>query len=178
MITGLVLSGGRGDRVNGEDKGLMPYEGRPRVAYSIDALRPHCDQLFLNCNRNQDAYERFGLPLVSEPDPDYPGPLVTLSQLLPELPGDQFLILPCDTPGIRPDHIALLMEAAEQFPEHWVYFLSAGREHPLHALVPAELVPQLVRQVRTGERQMMRMLQQVKSLGVKLREDVLLNLNT
>ncbi|SIP94405.1 NTP transferase domain-containing protein [Marinobacterium stanieri] len=178
MITGLVLSGGRGERVDGADKGLMLHEGLPRVQYSIEALRPHCDQLYLNCNRNHDQYERFGLPLLSEPEPDFPGALVALSQLLPELPGDQFLILPCDTPGIRADHINLLLEAAEQYPEHWIYFISAGREHPLHALIPEPLVPQLVRRVAAGERQMIRVLQQVKSVGIKLRQDVLLNLNT
>ncbi len=177
MITGLVLSGGRGERVDGADKGLLPYEGRPRVEYSIDALKPHCDHLYLNCNRNEDQYERFGLPLLSEPAPDFPGALVALSQLLPELPGDQFLILPCDTPGILPEHIKLLLDASEQYPEHWIYFISDGREHPLHAFIPAVLVPQVVRRVNEGERQMMRVIQQIKSVGIKLRQDVLLNLN-
>ncbi len=177
MITGLILSGGRGTRVGGADKGLLPYYGRPRVEYSIDALRPHCDRLYLNCNRNPGLYSIYGLPLLSEPQHDFPGPLVALSRLLPDLPGETFLILPCDTPGIRPEHIALLLEAAKEYPEHWVYLTSDGHEHPLHALLPARLVPELVRLVEAGETRMMRVLRELPSVGVELKEDRLLNMN-
>ncbi|GAA0690911.1 molybdenum cofactor guanylyltransferase MobA [Marinobacterium maritimum] len=177
MTTGLILSGGSGRRVGGADKGLLPYQGRPRVEYSIDALRPHCDRLYLNCNRNPGLYSMFGLPLLSDPQHDFPGPLVALAQLLPELPGNRFLILPCDTPGIRPEHIALLLDAANVYPGHWIYLSAYGREHPLHALIPATLVPELVRLVETGEARMMRVLRDMPSVGVELKEDVLLNMN-
>ncbi len=177
MITGLILSGGRGLRVGGADKGLLPYRGRPRVEYSIDALSPHCDRLYLNCNRNPGLYSIFGLPLLSEPQHDFPGPLVALAQLLPELPGSRFLILPCDTPGIRTEHIALLLDAAQKYPEHWIYLSSGGREHPLHALIPAALVPELVQRVEAGETRMMRVLQEMASIELALKGDVLLNLN-
>lgn len=177
MTTGLILSGGRGRRVGGADKGLLPHEGRPRVEYSIDALRPYCDRLYINCNRNPGLYSLFGLPLLSDPQHDFPGPLVALAQLLPELPGSRFLILPCDTPGIRPEHIALLLDAAKEHPDHWVYLTSGGREHPLHALLPARRVPDLVRLVEGGETRMMRVLRELPSVGVEVKEDRLLNMN-
>ncbi|GAA0792149.1 molybdenum cofactor guanylyltransferase [Marinobacterium sediminicola] len=178
MITGLILSGGRGTRVGGADKGLLPWQGRPRVEYSIDALRPYCDQLYLNCSRNPGLYSLYGLPLLTELKHDFPGPLTTLARWLPELPGDAFLILPCDTPGIRPEHIEQLLHAGRQHPEHWLYLTSEGRKHPLHSLIPVARVPQLVKGVESGESRMMRMLQRMDSLEVPLKENAVLNMNT
>jgi molybdopterin-guanine dinucleotide biosynthesis protein A len=36
-ITGVILAGGRGSRLGGVDKGLVPLHGRPLIGYAIDA---------------------------------------------------------------------------------------------------------------------------------------------
>lgn len=87
------------------------------------------------------------------------------------------LILSCDTPGIWPEHIKLLLQAAKQYPAHWIYLTSDGREHPLHALLSARLVPELVRLIEAGETRMMGGLQAVNSVAVELESTALLNLN-
>lgn len=177
MITGLILSGGRGRRVGGADKGLLPWQGRPRVAYSIDALRPHCDRLYLNCSRNPGQYARFGLPLLADLQHDFPGPLVALARLLPALPGETFLILPCDSPGVRAQHVAALLAAARRAPGQCLHLRSDGRDHPLHLLLPATQVPTLSRLVARGERRMMALLQRLASRAVTLEDGLALNLN-
>ena len=45
-ITGVVLAGGRGRRMGGEDKGLLPFHGRPLASHALDTLGDeHADTL-------------------------------------------------------------------------------------------------------------------------------------
>jgi molybdopterin-guanine dinucleotide biosynthesis protein A len=38
LIAGLVLSGGRGQRMGGTDKGLQPFQGAPMVMHTLMRL--------------------------------------------------------------------------------------------------------------------------------------------
>ncbi|GGC03760.1 molybdenum cofactor guanylyltransferase [Marinobacterium zhoushanense] len=175
---GLILAGGRGTRAGGADKGLLQYEGRALIEYSIDALHPFCDPIFINCNRSQEQYAQYGLPLIGDPDDSFPGPLRALAQLLPSLPAGNLITLPCDTPGITEQHIQQLIDASRQQPGAWVYISAGGRDHPLHALLPAELIPALIEHVNaTGEVRLMRALAHFPHVSVELAEDPALNLN-
>ncbi|KEA64532.1 Molybdopterin-guanine dinucleotide biosynthesis protein MobA [Marinobacterium lacunae] len=175
---GLILAGGRGTRAGGEDKGLLEYQGRALVEFSIQALQPFCDPLFINCNRNQDRYARYGLPLLSDPDDSHPGPLRALAQLLPHLPDKDLITLPCDTPGVRSEHIQQLIDGSRSQPGHWIYAAAAGRDHPLHAILPASLIPELTALVAdTGETRLMRALAQLPSVRVDIDDAFDLNLN-
>ena len=65
-LTGLILAGGRARRMGGEDKGLLPYRGRPLIEHAIERLRPQASALAINANRSRAAYARFGFPVVAE----------------------------------------------------------------------------------------------------------------
>lgn len=176
--TGLVLAGGRGRRMGGQDKGLIEHEGRPLVSYSLDALQPYCQQIYINCNRNREAYAAFGHPLISDPDDSFPGPLRALADLLPELPDNDLLILPCDTPGIGPEHIKTLIEVSLNYPGHWVFLRADGRDHPLHALLPQSIKASLLEFIRqSGEQRLMRAIDALPHVAIELSDSLLLNLN-
>lgn len=179
MITGLVLAGGRGRRVGGADKGLLLYQGQPMAKYSLDALSPWCSRLFINCNRNAEQYAALGATTVTDRVTDFPGPLVALADLLPCLPGARFLILPCDTPGVRAAHVAQLLQASERHPGAWVYLRAEGRDHPLHACVPRTLLSSLRHQVQErGETRMMALLGQLPSVALPVTDAHAFNCNT
>nr|WP_246589615.1 NTP transferase domain-containing protein [Marinobacterium ramblicola] len=174
----MILAGGRGTRAGGADKGLIQYEGRALIEYSIDALRPFCDPIFINCNRNRDLYAQYGLPLVSDPDDSFPGPLRALAQLLPSLPTGHLITLPCDSPGISAQHIQQLVDANRQQPGKWIYATAGDRDHPLHAILPAELIPELITHVNTtGEVRLMRALAHFPHMSVEFEGDPMLNMN-
>jgi len=176
--TGLILAGGRGSRAGGADKGLLPFQGRAMIEYSIEALSPFCHPIFINCNRNHTRYAQYGLPLISDPDDSFPGPLRALVQLLPSLPAGDLITLPCDTPGVHAEHIRRLVDAARQAPGSWVYATAGGRDHPLHALLPAALIPKLIEWVEsTGEARLMRALDHFPNVRVELDDALELNLN-
>ena len=58
-ITGVILAGGRGQRMGGIDKGLMALVGKPMVTYVLDALRPQVATIVISANRNLDQYAAF-----------------------------------------------------------------------------------------------------------------------
>ncbi|WP_432696811.1 NTP transferase domain-containing protein [Marinobacterium sp. YM272] len=177
-LTGLVLAGGRGRRTGGQDKGLIDFEGRPLVSYSLAALEPLCHRIYINCNRNHDAYAAFGYPLISDPDDSFPGPLRALGELLPQLPDEDLIILPCDSPGIGQTQLETLVEISQTYPDHWVYLRADGRDHPLHALLPRSLRQPLLTFIReSGEQRLMRAIDALPHVAVELADAPLLNLN-
>ena len=71
----LLLAGGRGQRMGGQDKGLVTWQGQPLIAYAQRVARPLTDDLIISCNRNPDQYARFADQLVSDGNDDFAGPL-------------------------------------------------------------------------------------------------------
>ena len=59
-ITGLVLAGGMGRRMDSRDKGLVPFRGKPMVAHVIERLASQVGPLIINANRSLDENGTFG----------------------------------------------------------------------------------------------------------------------
>ena len=57
-ITGVILAGGRAQRMGGQDKGLIDVNGRAMVDYVIRALRPQVGELLINANRHARRTQR------------------------------------------------------------------------------------------------------------------------
>lgn len=112
QITGLVLAGGRGSRMGGLDKGLVPFEGRPLVAHAIERLAPQVGPLLINANRHAEAYAAFGVPVVADALADYPGPLAGLLAGLEQAGTEWLVSVPCDTPRFPADLVARLAASA------------------------------------------------------------------
>ena len=54
-VTGLILAGGRGQRLGGVDKGLQPWRGRPLVDHALARLAPQVSEVMISANRNASA---------------------------------------------------------------------------------------------------------------------------
>ncbi len=76
-ITGLILSGGRGSRMGGIDKGLQAFNGVPLALHTLLRLSPQVGATMISANRNLEAYEAFGAPVWPDSTAlgDYAGPL-------------------------------------------------------------------------------------------------------
>jgi molybdopterin-guanine dinucleotide biosynthesis protein A len=59
LVTGLLLAGGQARRMGGNDKGLLPLNGRPLAAWGLERLAPQVDEVLISANRNQAQYEKF-----------------------------------------------------------------------------------------------------------------------
>lgn len=94
----LLLAGGRGQRMGGQDKGLLEWRGRPLIAWLHDVARPLTDELLLSCNRNHARYAGYADLLVSDDEDGFPGPLAGIRAGLAAASHRWLLLLPCDTP--------------------------------------------------------------------------------
>jgi molybdenum cofactor guanylyltransferase len=160
-ITGLVLAGGRGQRMGGADKGLQHLHGKPLAAHVLARLAPQVGTLAISANRNRDVYAALGAPwhaeVLTDTLPDYPGPLAGLLAGLRAAHTEWLLSAPCDSPwlpadlGVRLAQAALAQGAAIATATS----VNAAGEtslHPVFALVHTSLADDLAAFLDAGER--------------------------
>ena len=68
-VTAVILAGGRGSRLGGQDKGLLDWNGKPLVETLIDQLQKQRLDIVINANRNQDRYCAYGYDVRCGVDP-------------------------------------------------------------------------------------------------------------
>ncbi|MFL6712643.1 MAG: molybdenum cofactor guanylyltransferase MobA [Sulfurifustis sp.] len=151
-ITGVILAGGRGSRMGGDDKGLVTLNGKPMVWHVMTRLRPQVGALLISANRNQERYAAFGVPVVPDLLPDFQGPLAGIASALQHAQTAYVVTAPCDSPLIGPDLVtrlarALVVESAEVAVAH-----DGSREHPVFLLLERALAPSLTAFLSAGER--------------------------
>jgi molybdopterin-guanine dinucleotide biosynthesis protein A len=110
-ITGVILAGGRGQRMGGVDKGLQDLDGRPLVQWVLARLAPQVDAVVINANQNPARYAARGCRVLPDAIPDFAGPLAGLHAALSQATTPLLLTVPCDSPFL-PDDLAQRLHAA------------------------------------------------------------------
>ena len=97
-ITGLVLAGGRAQRMGGIDKGLIPFKGIPLIESVLERLKPQVHTILINANRNHSIYSSYGYPVLADEDDSFSGPLAGFVAGLKACKTPYLLTVPCDSP--------------------------------------------------------------------------------
>ncbi len=97
-ITGLILAGGRAQRMGGIDKGLVSFMGKPLIEHAIARLSPQVTTILINANRNHDRYAQYGHAVIADDYPDFAGPLAGFAAGLEDCKTEYLLSVPCDSP--------------------------------------------------------------------------------
>lgn len=176
----LLLAGGRGQRMGGQDKGLLLWNGQPLIAHLQRLTRPMTDDLIISCNRNHAQYAPFADQLVSDDSPDFPGPLAGIRAGLAAARYEHLLVLPCDVPNIDVGLLGELCEAARQQPRVPVMVRHGEYWEPLICIIPTSLQIQVEQAWQTGERSPRKIFLQLGGVGVECtaNDPRLANLNT
>ncbi len=151
-ITGVILAGGRGSRLGGVDKGLVPLHGRPLIERVIDALRPQVGALLISANRNRDIYASCGYPVIADVMGDYDGPLAGMLSAMRAAGTAYILTAPCDAPSIPADLARRLAEALARENAVASTVSLQGRLQPVFALLRCTLAGDLEHRLKQGER--------------------------
>lgn len=156
-ITGLVLAGGRGNRMGGVDKGLQNHQGMPLALHALLRLGPQVGQVMLNANRNLGAYESLGAPVWPDAVPDYPGPLAGFLAGLEHCETPYLVTVPCDSPRFPLDLVPRLAQAlVEQGAQiaMAVTLDEAGerQRQPVFCLMHTDVLGSLVQFIQGGQR--------------------------
>ncbi len=112
-ITGLILAGGRAQRMGGVDKGLIPFNDKPLIESAIARLKPQVDSILINANRNITKYAHYGYPVIMDETPDFSGPLAGFSIGLKHCKTPYLLTSPCDSPLLPTDLAQKMMDELE-----------------------------------------------------------------
>lgn len=151
-IAGVILCGGRGQRMGGSDKGLVELQGKPLVEYAIDILRSQVGELMINANRNQEIYKRYGLEVISDIEGGFLGPLAGLASAMQATKMGLLIGVPCDSPLLPADLVQRLYEKWSEQGADIAVASSGDRLQPVFSLLRANLLSSLLDYLAKGER--------------------------
>ncbi len=160
-ITGIILAGGRGNRMGGVDKGLQNFNGMALALHTLMRLSPQVSEVMVNANRNLSAYESFGAAVWPDANADFAGPLSGFLVGLERCETPYLLTVPCDTPRFPLDLASRLAEALDTYDAEIA--MAAGfetdaqghqtiRTQPVFCLIRRELLESLVKFTQGGGR--------------------------
>lgn len=157
QITAVILAGGRGTRMGGADKGLVPYQGQAMVAHVLQRIRPQVDHIMINANRNLTQYAQLGVPVITDANTQFDGPLAGMQAGMHHATTDWLLSVPCDSPLLPLDLVSRLRQAAEQASAlsgqaTLAIARSASGTHPVFCLMPRQYSQDLDAYLREGQR--------------------------
>ncbi len=170
-ITGLVLAGGRAQRMGGIDKGLIPFRGSPLIEYSLDRLKPQVNTMLINANRNHSIYSAYGYPVLPDEDESFSGPLAGFVAGLKACKTPYLVTVPCDSPIFPRDLVKQLADSLESKQTGIAYASSkdlTGKiwAQPVFCLMRADLLNSLTTFLASGERKIDRWFAEEKAISV------------
>jgi molybdenum cofactor guanylyltransferase len=152
LVTGLVLAGGMGRRMDSRDKGLVEFRGKPMVAHVIERIAPQVGQVLINANRNAEQYASFGHPVIGDEVGGFAGPLAGLHAGMRVCTTELIVTAPCDSPFLPLDLVARLHEAMENDIADLAVARTGGFAQPVFALYNVSLLPSLTQFLESGGR--------------------------
>jgi molybdopterin-guanine dinucleotide biosynthesis protein A len=138
--------------MGGRDKGLVPFRGRALVEWVIAALAPQVAGLVINANRNLDAYEAFGYPVIADGIEGFQGPLAGFASVMAAVSTPWIVTAPCDGPFLAPDLVGRLCTALVRDGAEIAVATDGRRLQPVYALIPVRLAPSLHAFLAAGDR--------------------------
>ena len=168
QITGLILAGGRAQRMGGIDKGLIPFHQKPLIETTIQRLKAQVGPILINANRNITKYAVYGYLVIMDETPDFSGPLAGFLMGLKNCKTPYLLTTPCDSPLFPEDLATKLASELEQANLDLVYASSKEADgkvwaQPVFCLMRANLQDSLISFLDKGDLKIDRWFKELKS---------------
>jgi molybdopterin-guanine dinucleotide biosynthesis protein A len=154
-IAGLILAGGRGQRLGGVDKGLQPWRGLPLVDHALARLGPQVHEVMISANRNAPAYASRVARVLADASGDFPGPLAGVLAGMRAAATPWLAVVPCDCPRLPPDLVERLAQGLADAPAAVVqrdHGQGGLRLEPVCCLLSTALADDLARYLAGGGR--------------------------
>ncbi len=147
-VIGLLLAGGRSERMGGGDKCLRRLGGVTLLARVIARIGPQVGALVLNANGDPDRFADYGLPVVPDLVEGFAGPLAGIltgmEWVREHRPDCAWIVsIPTDAPFLPADLVAQLRAAVADGGARLAAAASGGRSHPVVGLWPVDLADEL-----------------------------------
>lgn len=154
-IPAVILAGGRSTRM-GRNKALVLLDGEPLIKCVMRRLKDQCDPIAINANAEPELFAEFGLPVLPDTVPGFPGPLAGVlagMEWAASIGAEAVVTVSVDTPFIPLDLVHRLREAAGK---HGIATAASPdetgrmRDHPTCALWPVSLRADVASAVECG----------------------------
>lgn len=163
QVTAVILTGGRGRRMGGQDKGLIMFAGQPLVKHILAIITQQVAAVMINANRNEETYATYGHKVVSDELNGFQGPLAGFSVALQAATTPFIAVLPCDGPNIPDNLVERLMNILIDEDADIAVAHDGERMQPVYALIKTTLQSDLLQFLSTGERKIDRWYAQHKT---------------
>lgn len=179
-ISAVIMSGGRATRMGGIDKGLVNLHGKPLVQHVIERIQPQVDEIFINANRELPTYRSFGMPVFTDEQADFIGPLAGFYIGLSQAKHPYLLTVPCDSPQLPLNVVNRLYHALSALNVDIAVAASDGHAHPVISLSRTSTLPSLIAAIQAGERKVSAWQKSLQYAEVNFDDcaDAFINLNT
>lgn len=151
-VTAVILAGGQGKRLDGQDKGLVVFRDKPLIEHVLDRIVPQVAWVMINANRHHESYQSYGYPVYSDTLKEFPGPLAGMLVGLEHCATPYLLVVPCDCPLLPADLVDCLYQALTRQQAEVAVAASDGRVQAVCCLIRADLAPALFDYLVQGRR--------------------------
>lgn len=138
--------------MGGIDKGLVEFRGKPLVAHVLERIAPQVDTLLINANRETEAYQQLGYPVIADAIGGYAGPLAGLHTGMQHATTPLIATVPCDSPFLPTDLIARLLAALESQQADLAVAKTGDQAQPVFCLCHTNLLTNLTQFLEHGGR--------------------------
>jgi len=154
-ITAVILAGGKGRRLEGQDKGLVIYKNKALIEHVIERIKPQVGSVIINANRNQATYESYGFTVISDDMSDFQGPLAGFAGAMNFVSTQYILTLPCDGPLLPLNLVSKMLSKLNAKADNTNSIIVAHdgeRVQSVYALIPVALLSSLQAFLKKDER--------------------------
>lgn len=173
-LTGIILAGGKSSRM-GYEKGLVLFNGKPMIEYSISVFSQLCNELII-CS-NHSCYNYLGYKVVPDIVPDC-GPVGGLYSGLMVSHNELNLIAPCDAPFITIELYTYLLQNINK--NNAVIPSIDGEINPLFGIYSSKCISLIQLLLLDNKYKMLRVVEELgaKIIAIKNNPEVFININT
>lgn len=177
-LSAVILAGGRGRRMNMQNKGLLALAGQALVAHVIARLSGQVSRIVISANDDLADYQQFGLPVIPDRIGEYPGPLGGIYSVMQSERCDWLITVPCDTPYLPLDYVQRMCAAMHG---HSAYVAHDGvRLQSGFCLLQHSVLPQLEQALQARQFAVYRFLDAIDAQHVDFSDQAsaFMNINT
>ena len=139
-LTVAILAGGAATRLGGVDKGLMPLNGRPLIAWVVASLDQNASwPCLIVANRNIEEYSRFAPTISDRLTDEFGGPLAGVAAALSAGESEWLYTVPVDGVHANPTVASRLLRWAMERKVDSVVAHDGRRRQPLFAVYRCSL---------------------------------------
>ncbi|MDA9556126.1 molybdenum cofactor guanylyltransferase [Vibrio sp.] len=150
-IKWMILAGGKGSRLNNQDKGLVIVHNKTIVEHIIHQLNVPKHQLLINANRNHSIYAQYAT-VTPDLSNDYLGPLAGIQSGMSTCDTEWLGVLPCDGPNLPKEFTTKMLNNVSASKIHIAF--DGEHTQPTYAVYHTSLLPELNAFLKAGHRRL------------------------